>query len=189
MSVKHSLLALLTEQSRHGYELKNEFEARTGGSWPLNIGQVYSTLDRAERDGLVTKFDPDQEGRVFYAITDAGRKEAQLWLSSAVEVTQPPRNELAIKVALAMSLVGVDLRQLLQSQRKETLHTLQLWTRAKRDANPEEIPWLLTIELMIFTAEAELRWLDYCESAAIRRSRSVAKPVPDKHPCDEKVRS
>ena len=177
MSVKHSLLTLLTEQSRHGYELKSEFETRTGGSWPLNIGQVYSTLDRAERDGLVTKFDPDQEGRVFYAITDAGRKEAQLWLSSTVEVTQPPRNELAIKVALAMSLADVDLRQLLQSQRKETLHTLQLWTRAKRDASSEEIPWLLTIELMIFTAEAELRWLDYCESTAVRRAAPTVKKL------------
>ncbi len=54
MSVRHSLLALLEEGPRYGYQLRSEFEHRTAAAWPLNVGQVYSTLARLERDGLVT---------------------------------------------------------------------------------------------------------------------------------------
>ena len=53
MSVRHALLALLSEGPKYGLQLREEFEARTGEIWPLNVGQVYSTLQRLERDGLV----------------------------------------------------------------------------------------------------------------------------------------
>jgi DNA-binding PadR family transcriptional regulator len=54
MSIRHGLLALLEEGPRYGYQLKSEFESRTGSTWPLNVGQVYTTLGRLERDGLVS---------------------------------------------------------------------------------------------------------------------------------------
>ena len=53
MSVRHALLALLSEGPKYGLRLRQEFEARTGEMWPLNVGQVYTTLQRLERDGLV----------------------------------------------------------------------------------------------------------------------------------------
>lgn len=177
MSVKHSLLALLSERPRYGYELKSEFETRTGGTWPLNIGQVYSTLDRAERDGLVVKTEPDAEGRVTYVVTDAGRAEAATWFATPLEVAAPPRHELAIKLALALSLPDVDVVGLIAGQRTATMHTLQTWTRAKRDADPDDLAWLLNVELMILNAEAEARWLDHCESLAVRASARVVRSV------------
>ncbi len=72
MSIRHSLLALLQDRPRYGYELRVEFEDRTGAAWPLNIGQVYTTLDRLERDGLVSKDGDDGGGHVVYSITGAG---------------------------------------------------------------------------------------------------------------------
>ena len=76
MSIRHSLLALLQDRPRYGYQLRTEFEDRTGSSWPLNIGQVYTTLDRLERDGLVRNDGGDGEGHVIYSITDAGRPKS-----------------------------------------------------------------------------------------------------------------
>ena len=53
MSIRHGLLALLAQEPMYGAQLRSEFESRTGGTWPLNVGQVYTTLSRLERDGLV----------------------------------------------------------------------------------------------------------------------------------------
>ena len=121
MSVKLSLLALLVEQPRHGYELKSEFDRRTGNSWPLNIGQVYTTLDRLERDGLVTRGDEDPDGRVVYSITEQGRGEVRDWFANPVVMSNPPRNELAIKIALAVTLDGIDVATLVQTQRRASM--------------------------------------------------------------------
>ena len=63
MSVRHALLALLSEGPKYGLQLREEFEARTGEVWPLNVGQVYTTLQRLERDGLVSSDDASQDGR------------------------------------------------------------------------------------------------------------------------------
>jgi DNA-binding PadR family transcriptional regulator len=67
VSVRNALLALLEQGPRYGYQLRAEFEHRTGGTWPLNVGQVYTTLARLERDGLVEGRGADGEGRVMYA--------------------------------------------------------------------------------------------------------------------------
>ena len=96
MSIRHSLLALLQDQPRYGYQLRAEFEARTGATWPLNIGQVYTTLDRLERDALVARDGDDGNGHVVYSITAAGRAEIREWFAAPVERNNPPRNELAI---------------------------------------------------------------------------------------------
>ena len=88
MSIRHSLLALLQDRPRYGYQLRVEFEDRTGSTWPLNIGQVYTTLDRLERDGLVSKDGGDGEGHVVYSITAEGKAEVQSWFASPVARTQ-----------------------------------------------------------------------------------------------------
>ena len=95
MSIKHGLLALLERGPSHGYQLRADFDAATGAAWPLNVGQVYTTLDRLERDGLVAQDgDPDAEGRIAYRITDDGRRELTSWFRSPVSAKSAPRDEL-----------------------------------------------------------------------------------------------
>ena len=96
MSVRHGLLALLSQGPSYGYQLKVEFERRTGDSWPVNVGQVYNTLDRLERDGLIERGETDGDGHVFYAITDAGAAEARSWLEGPVVRGAAARDELAV---------------------------------------------------------------------------------------------
>ena len=176
MTVKHSLLALLTQGPQYGYQLRAEFEERTGATWPLNIGQVYTTLDRLERDGLVEDTGDDGEGHRVYAITEAGRTEVADWFAQPAIPSTPPRNELAIKLALAVTTPGVDVEGIIQAQRSATLRQLQDFTRAKRAApeSPEgtDLAGQLVLESLIFTAESEIRWLDHCEAAVLRAARS-----------------
>src|SRR4051812_27209061 len=110
LSIRLSLLALLEEGPRYGYQLRTEFEARTGGAWPLNVGQVYSTLARLERDGFVAPLAAAaDESQVHYGITDAGRAAVATWFATPVERATPPRDELAIKLALAVTVPGIDV--------------------------------------------------------------------------------
>lgn len=172
MSVRHALLALLSEKPQHGYHLKSEFERRTGATWPLNIGQVYTTLQRLERDGLVRAQQPGDDGSVVYGATDAGTAEVSSWWLSPVDRTAPARDELAIKIALAVTVPGVDVPRLIQRQRNATLTWLQQLTRLK--ARPDEtgdLAWSLVVERLLFDAEAEARWLDHVEAAVLRASR------------------
>ncbi|MEL4503604.1 PadR family transcriptional regulator [Luteococcus sp. H138] len=171
MSVRQSLLALLGEQPRHGYELKSEFDRRTGNSWPLNIGQVYTTLERLERDGMVLRGDEDADGRVVYRLTQAGREAVDEWFANPVAMNNPPRNELAIKIALAVTLPDLDVTRLIQTQRRASIENLQNLTRARREADPDDLAWQLVIESLIHTTDAEIRWLDHCESAALRAAK------------------
>jgi len=172
MSVRQALLALLEEGPMYGYQLRSEFERRTGTTWPLNVGQVYTTLTRLERDGLVTESGADGEGHVVYEVTEAGRDEVATWFTTPVSRAAPPRDELAIKLALAVTVPGVDVGTVIQQQRGATISALQDYTRLKRervDRTPGDLAWGLVLESLIFTAEAEVRWLDHCE-ARLRRA-------------------
>lgn len=172
MSVRNGLLALLTERPKYGYQLRAEFEQRTGGTWPLNIGQVYTTLNRLERDGLVVatesaEGDEASDDRRRYALTSDGRAESDRWFTSAVLRSSAPRDELAIKLALAVTVPGVDVQRLIQAQRVETMQTLQSYTRLKAHTDPSDVAWQLSLDSLVFQAEAELRWLDHCESSLL----------------------
>ena len=183
MSVRQSLLAILDQGPCYGYQLRAEFDRRTGSTWPLNVGQIYSTLDRLERDGLVQKADIDADGQNYYEITDAGRAEVATWLGSPVAPSAAARNELAIKLAIAVTLPGVDIARVIQVQRSASLRTLQELTRTKNSTdNPEsaeELAWLLVIDSLIFAAEAEVRWLDHSEARLARAvAAGFATPLP-----------
>src|SRR5215472_190064 len=115
MSVKHSILAVLSGGERYGYQLRAEFEERTGATWPLNIGQVYTTLARLERDGFVEPAGQDAQGHVFYRITDAGRGELLAWFDRPVTRSERPRDELTVKLALAVTVSGIDVRQIVHA--------------------------------------------------------------------------
>lgn len=177
MSVKHALLALLETEPMYGYQLRVEFEQRTGETWPLNVGQVYTTLTRLERDGFAAAEAEDAEGHVVYRITDAGRDEVAAWFTTPVERTQPPRDELAIKLALAVTVPGVAVGTVIQQQRSATMAALQDYTRLKRRAvgtAPSELAWSLVLDSLVFSAEAEIRWLDHCEARLRRAAREQA---------------
>jgi DNA-binding PadR family transcriptional regulator len=175
--VRNGLLALLLRGPMYGYQLRAEFEASTGTTWPLNVGQVYTTLARLERDGLVVPVgDADAEGRVTYQLTDAGREEVGRWFATPVARQSRPRDELAIKLAMAITTPGVDVPHVIQAQRTATLRSLQELTKLKAGADDvADAAWLLVLEAMIFQAEAEVRWLDHCET---RVSAMPARPAP-----------
>ena len=167
VTIKNSLLALLCERPHYGYELRQEFESRTGSTWPLNIGQVYTTLDRLQRDGLVESSAGDAEGRKVWHVTATGRDVAAGWLARPITRPAPSRDELAMKLAIAASLDDVDVPEIIQAQREATARMLQDLTRTKAaggdPASPHELAWLLVVDSMIFQAEAEIRWLDHSE--------------------------
>lgn len=189
MSVRFGLMALLAEGDSYGARLRGEFEERTGGTWPLNVGQVYTTLDRLVRDGLAEQVgQADDEGRIAYRLTDAGRSELTTWWTTPVDHTRTPRDELTIKLALAVTAPGVDVHGVVQRQRTATLRHLRDLTRLKREALDGRVgdsnsangvaiahqnghhrsAWLLVLENLILTAEAETRWLDHVESTVGR---------------------
>ncbi|MFI6499180.1 PadR family transcriptional regulator [Nonomuraea typhae] len=163
MSIRHGMLALLSWGPRYGYQLKQEFEASTGATWPLNIGQVYTTLSRMERDGLVEPGGADDQGRAVYTITEAGREELERWFSTPVDQSDRPRDELVIKLAMAVAAQDVDVARVIVAQRTATMRALQDLTRAKR-AQTDGLAQRLVLDSTIFKAEAEQRWLDHCEA-------------------------
>jgi DNA-binding PadR family transcriptional regulator len=179
VSVRHGLLALLAEGPSYGYQLRTRLESRTGGTWPLNIGQVYTTLSRLERDGLVAAAGQGGEpGQSTYRITDAGRATVTDWFGSPVERSAPVRDELAIKLALAVGSPMADVRQLVQAQRSATMRAMQELTRLKARADADgDLAWTLVLDALVFQAEAEIRWLDHCEARVARVRRTADVPA------------
>src|SRR4029078_6096987 len=116
MSVRHALLALLSEQPKYGLQLRQEFEARTGEVWPLNVGQVYTTLQRLERSALVAS-DGDDGPQKDYRITEHGRAELLAWLQTPPDDAPPPREGLRIQVRVALQAPGVEVEDGNQAHR------------------------------------------------------------------------
>ena len=164
MGVREALLALLADGPRHGYQLKVEFERDTGEVWPVNVGQVYTTLQRLERDGMVVAGDEDAEGRISYELTDDGRREVASWYATPVDRSVPSRDEVTMKLMLAIAgHGGADAGAVVTVQRAATMTALQDYTRLKADAGRDDPAWVLQLERLIMIAEAELRWLDRVE--------------------------
>jgi DNA-binding PadR family transcriptional regulator len=153
----------------YGYQLRAAFEESTGATWPLNIGQVYTTLSRLERDGMVRPLPESDGGQRPYEITGTGRAELTVWFATPISRTDRPRDELAIKLALALTTPGVDVRAVVQTQRTATMRTLQEYTRLKTRGDADaDLSWRLVLDAMVFQAEAEVRWLDHCEASLLR---------------------
>jgi DNA-binding PadR family transcriptional regulator len=172
MSVGMSLLAILEEGPTYGLRLKHEFEDRTGHVWPLNVGQVYTTLGRLERDGLVHA---SSEGRVeVHEITPAGRARLAEWFSRATKSDPPARDELVLKLVMAVDRTGVEPARVIQAERRSAVELLREYTRLKPRGATEDLGWQFLLDSLIFQTEARVRWLDACE-ARLRR----AGPRPD----------
>lgn len=161
-TVKLGILGLLCEGPSCGYQLHAAFQERTGGHWPLNIGQVYTTLQRLERDGLIEATGIDDQGRQFFAITEAGQAEVDQWLSTPMPRSERARDDLAVKLAIALA-AGADVRGVLHLQRTVAMHDLQGLTLKKTQLTAGDLASALTLESLVFQVEAEIRWLDHCE--------------------------
>ena len=180
MSVRHALLALLSEGPKYGLQLRTEFEDRTGEVWPLNVGQVYQTLQRLERDGMVVSDDDggDDDGpQKGFRITRAGRDELDAWLRTPATDVAPPRDELVIKVLVALRLPGVDLAEVVQVHRRHLVELMQQYTRLKEDASPDDVSLGLVADAELFRLDAVVRWLDAAEARVGQAPAGEPAPV------------
>jgi DNA-binding PadR family transcriptional regulator len=170
VSVRHALLALLSEGPKYGLQLREEFEARTGEVWPLNVGQVYTTLQRLERDGLVASDDTAEDGpQKGFRITAAGKDELERWLRTPPDLSSPPRDELVMKVLVAIRVPGADVHEVIQSHRRYLVELMQQWTRIKDDEADGDLNLLLAVDAEVFRLDSVVRWLDAAE-ARIKRA-------------------
>jgi DNA-binding PadR family transcriptional regulator len=177
MSVRHALLGLLSEGPKYGLQLRQEFEESTGDVWPLNVGQVYTTLQRLERDGLVeSEGEADDGPQKGFRITDEGRVELAEWLRTPPNLASPPRDELVIKVLVAMRLPGVDVREVLQVHRRYVVELMQQWTRLKEDEAAFDLTFALVVDAELFRLDSVIRWLDAADGR-IKRSDAEAPAV------------
>lgn len=166
MSVRHALLALLSEGPKYGLQLREEFEANTGQVWPLNVGQVYTTLQRLERDGLVAAADSesaDPGPQKAYRITDAGSAELAEWLRVPPDLSTPPRDDLVMKVLIAVRVPGTDMAEVIQAHRRYLVQLMQEWTRLKEDDNGRDLAFSLVVDSELFRIDSVVRWLDAAE--------------------------
>lgn len=167
MAVREGLLALLDEGPRYGYQLKTSFEDATGGIWPLNVGQVYTTLDRLVRDGFATVADSDEApAQKVYTITPAGRDELGAWWQAVPAEEPPPRDELMLKVLMAIDHGADHALEVITRHRTVLTRLLQEHRRRRRaePAGSDSVAALLVTDALVVRAEADLRWLDLCES-------------------------
>ncbi|MEO3928168.1 PadR family transcriptional regulator [Micromonosporaceae bacterium B7E4] len=169
-AVRWGLLALFADGPKYGYQLRTEFDARTGGTWALNVGQLYTTLERLDRDGLVGAAGTNDEGRTIYAITDRGRAALAEWFATPVTDTERPRSELAIKLGMAATTAGVDVAAVVQAQRTESMRQMRDLTDLRRQVEQaDDLAWLLLLDHLVFGLESEMRWLDHVEATVLRR--------------------
>jgi DNA-binding PadR family transcriptional regulator len=176
MTVRHALLALLSEGPKYGLQLRQEFEARTGEVWPLNVGQVYTTLQRLERDGLVESDDDADEGaQKNFQITAEGESELSRWLRTPPDLSSPPRDELVVKVMVALRVPGVEVRDVIQVHRRYLVELMQQWTRLKEDESQLDLSFGLVVDAELFRLDSVIRWLDAADG---RIKRAGVNPMP-----------
>jgi DNA-binding PadR family transcriptional regulator len=175
MTIPHALLALLATEPKFGLRLKEEFEAHTGSVWPLNVGQVYATLQRLERDGFIMTASSDFEApsQKLYTLTNSGASELHHWLFTPPGNDVPPRDEIVIKVMVALTVPNIDVSGVLQSHRARVLETMQSFQRIKRNGL-DDLALTLVADAELFRLEASVRWLDSCETR-LRRGDKLTK--------------
>jgi DNA-binding PadR family transcriptional regulator len=176
MSVRHALLALLSEGPKYGLQLREEFEARTGEVWPLNVGQVYTTLQRLERDALVESDGTDDVGpQKGFRITQDGVDELARWLRTPPDLASPPRDELVMKVLVALRVPGTNVHEVIQAHRRYLVQLMQQWTRIKEEEAEFDLGLALVVDAELFRLDAVIRWLDAADG---RLKRAGTEPAP-----------
>lgn len=164
MAVKDALLALLADGPQYGYQLKSAFDEATGSAWPLNIGQVYTTLQRLERDDLVEPDGaPDDDGRQPYLLTAKGREALNDWIDTPVGQVAASRDEVSMKVLIAVATGVAPALELVRGQRVAAMSGLQGLMAMKPEARSKGLAWQLHLDRTVLLAESEIRWLDLVE--------------------------
>jgi DNA-binding PadR family transcriptional regulator len=177
MSVRHALLALLSEGPKYGLRLREEFEERTGEVWPLNVGQVYTTLRRLERDELVQSDGTGDDGsQKVFRITGEGEQELARWLREPPDLSSPPRDELVMKVLVALHVPGTDVHAVIQAHRRYLVELMQQWTRIKEDDNGRDLHLSLAVDAELFRLDSVVRWLDAAEARIKRAAADGTAP-------------
>ncbi|HEY3368553.1 MAG TPA: PadR family transcriptional regulator [Symbiobacteriaceae bacterium] len=170
LPVKHGILGILGGRPRHGYELKTEFDLLTGGLWDLNVGQIYSTLERMLKDGLVSLEEEAGSGedRKVYRLTDSGAGELAAWLDRLPLKARPMRDEVFVRLGLLLERDTGAALDLIASQRR--IYHLQMagLTRQKiglgRLTGPDRFRRGLLLDAALLHTEADLKWLEICEA-------------------------
>jgi DNA-binding PadR family transcriptional regulator len=165
------MLALLSEGPKYGLQLREEFEARTGEVWPLNVGQVYMTLQRLERDGLVESEGEGEGPQKAYRITAAGSVDLDTWLHTPPDLSSPPRDELVMKILVALRVPNADVPEIIQAHRRYLVQLMQQWTHIKEESDPGDLSLGLAVDAEIFRLDSVVRWLD---AADVRIKRAAA---------------
>jgi DNA-binding PadR family transcriptional regulator len=179
VSVRHALLALLSEAPKHGLQLRAEFGARTGEAWPQNVGQLYAALGRLERDGLVESDDAEAAGLLkLFRITADGTAELAAWLRTPPEPASPPEDQMTAKVLAALRVPGTDVHEVVQLHRRYLMELMQQWTRAKQDKAGHDLGLALRIDAELFGLGSVIRWLDAADSRLVHAAVSPPPPVP-----------
>lgn len=177
LAVKDSLLALLADRPAGVYQLTRLFEERMGGLWPMNIGQVYQTMGRLQRDGLVEVVGEvsGETGRKaeVYGLTESGRAAVEEMWASPIRGEMANRDDLVMKILLAIGDPRVDMEQILIAQRVATLRDIRLLTDKLRELGPDDLSEYLLIQRRIFERESISRWLDHIEVTAINAQRKA----------------
>jgi DNA-binding PadR family transcriptional regulator len=175
MSVRHALLALLSEGPKYGLQLREEFVTRTGEVWPLNGGQVYTTLQRLERDGLVQSDGTGEDGpRKGFRITAEGQRELATWLRTPPDLSSPPRDELVVKILVALYVPSADVHVVIQAHRRYLVELMQQWTRIKEYDAGSDLSMSLAIDAELFRLDSVVRWLDAAEARVNRAATEGA---------------
>jgi DNA-binding PadR family transcriptional regulator len=171
MSLKFGILGLLAERPLHAYSVKARFEDLLGGSWEVNIGQVYTTIQRLERDGLVEPAEPrGDRGRLPYRLTGEGRKALETWLTEPELEPQQLREAIYLKLLLAARVANGDLSALLARQRRVYLQQLKDLAVVEEEARSQGRDDLaLLYQGALLHTEADLKWVDACAQATKAR--------------------
>jgi DNA-binding PadR family transcriptional regulator len=188
VSVRHALLALLSEGPKYGLQLREEFEARTGEVWPLNVGQVYTTLQRLERDGLVESEGVDDGPQKAFQITESGTAELADWLRTPPDLSSPPRDELVMKVLVAIRLPGTNVPGLIQEHRRYLVQLMQEWTRIKEGGTESDLGLALAVDAELFRLDSVVRWLDAVDTRLKRAATSGGQVRPASAPLPKQRR-
>ena len=168
MSIRHAVLGLLSEGPRHGYELRAAYENELVPRSKLNAGQVYTTLERLGRQGLIRTREVGQAGRPdkkVHALTDSGRRELERWMTASTPVDPDLRNQIFIKLMLAIRLPGRDPRTVIEDERRSAKRRLREVAEAVRRAEADQAPLSITLllDLAALKLESVVHWLDRCE--------------------------
>jgi len=177
-------LGLREQRPRHGYELHDAFEAVVGGeeNWDVKPAQIYTTLTRLERGGLIAEAALEQAGgpeKRIYALTPAGREALRDWLCAPVK-TEHQRDEFFLKLMIGLATGEADPYRLLYVQRASLYRELHALTARRSRADPRsELAHILLLDQAIMHLEADLRWLDMVEA---RLDEVRRQPLPEPEP-------